>query len=359
MFVKGRMSKVSRWKVKNIVLLILVILCYITAVRKYYELQENYQSVSVRLQGEAVTKEQVEMIPQTEELPEITAYEMEEHRTIMDTRYEKSKDITKYLTYGNMAQILPLQICRGNYVYEEDYEGCILDKGTAYELFGSLDIIGQSIIMEETDSDSSQLYGEQIAGTKQQEYYIRGILDTSYPIVMIQSREEKTTFHYLQLDYGNSSRGREYAEQLVMTYSLGSSFIIVDQNLIVRLLGNLLFLPWLIGGTAVIWKVIHLSLLMRKVIPCICAIMGIVITAKEFAFFPLQYVPTKWSDFNSARRIIDAIHNHIEEFRYLSPTIREVMFKDNIIMLLFTVMIILILMPLTNKLDNYIIKPKR
>ncbi|WP_455714241.1 hypothetical protein [Anaerosporobacter sp.] len=391
MFAKDPMSRESRWKIKNIVLLILAIACYGIGVKTYYELRENYQSVSVQLQGEATTKKQVETVLEEEKekyeleedkeeekterkdnknevkkVPEVTAYEMEEHMKVTNRNFNRDKELTKYLVFGDMNQILPIQICRGNYVYEDDLEGCILDKDTAYGLFGSLDIIGQQVAIDENsktkdskDNNESSAQGENVTTTNEREYYVRGILDTSHPVVMVQARYDKTQFHYLQFDYGNSSRGREYVEQLMMIYPLGSSPVIVDQNLIVRLLGNVLFLPWLFAGIFIICKTIRfyfeylkekeyknetLQHFIMKFVPAIITVLGIAITAKRFAFFPLQYIPTKWSDFNSVSRTMDLIRKHVEEFNYMTPTIREVLLRGNMNKLVMAVagMIILI-----------------
>ena len=392
-FVREPMSRESMWKIKNVVLILLAIACYIIGVMKYYELRENYQSVSVQLQGEPATKEQVKTLLEEEKekygmeeekeegrekqqeeqvsrlnrvkkVPEITAYEKEEHMKVSDTKFGKDKNVTKYLVYGGMNQILPVQIYSGNYVYESDYEGCMLDRDTAYALFGSLDIIGQQVVIDEkiinknTESDSSSSQGGEVTTIKQREYYVRGILDTSHPIVMVQSRDDKTEFHYLQFDYGNSSRGREYVEQLMMVYPLGSSAAIVDQNLIVRLLGNVLFLPWLVAGIAIIWKTVGISteyfklqeflkkppqFFMKLIIPSILAVIGIIVTAKRFAFFPLQYIPTKWSDFNGVSRTINQIHEHVDEFNYMTPTIREVLLKENTAILVIAVVSMIVL----------------
>lgn len=381
------MSRERMWKIKNVVLILLAVACYIIGVMKYYELRENYQSVSVQLQGEPATKEQVRTLLEEEKekygmeeakdegqekqqeeqvgrlysvkkVPEITAYEKEEHMKVSNMKFGKDKNVVKYLVYGGMNQILPVQIYSGNYVYENDYEGCMLDRDTAYALFGSLDIIGQQVVIDEkiinknTESDSGSSQGDEVTTIKQREYYVRGILDTNHPIVMVQSRDDKTEFHYLQFDYGNSSRGREYVEQLMMVYPLGSSAAIVDQNLIVRLLGNVLFLPWLVAGIVIIWKTVHLlteyfklqeflkkspQFFVKLIIPSILAVIGIVVTAKRFAFFPLQYIPTKWSDFNSVNRTINQIREHINEFNYMTPTIREVLLKENIAILFIAV----------------------
>ena len=392
-FVKEPMNKERLWKIKNVVLMALAIACYSVGVMKYYELRENYKSVSVQLQGEGATKEQVKTLLEEEKekygmeeeeegrdeqqkkqvsqrnkvkkIPEITAYEKEEHRKVSDTKFGKTKNVTKYLVYGGMKQILPIQIYSGNYVYENDYEGCMLDRDTAYALFGSLDVIGQQVVIDEkvinknAESNSNSSQGEQVTTIKQREYYVRGILDTSHPIVMVQTREDKTQFHYLQFDYGNSSRGRENVEQLMMVYPLGSSGVIVDQNLIVRLLGNVLFLPWLLAGIIIIWKRVHLlteyfklqeflkqppRFFTKLILPPILAVIGIVVTAKRFAFFPLQYIPTKWSDFSSVSRTINLIREHIDEFNYMTPTIRDVLLKENIAILVIAVVSMIVLM---------------
>lgn len=387
------MNKERLWKIKNVVLMALALACYSVGVMKYYELRENYQSVSVQLQGEGATKEQLKTLLEEEKekygmeeeeegrdeqqkkqvsqrnkvkkIPEITAYEKEEHRKVSDTKFGKTKNVTKYLVYGGMNQILPIQIYSGNYVYENDYEGCMLDRDTAYALFGSLDVIGQQVVIDEkvinknAESNSNSSQGEQVTTIKQREYYVRGILDTSHPVVMVQTREDKTQFHYLQFDYGNSSRGREYVEQLMMVYPLGSSGVMVDQNLIVRLLGNVLFLPWLLAGIIIIWKRVHQlteyfklqeflkqppRFFAKLILPPILAVIGIVVTAKRFAFFPLQYIPTKWSDFSSVSRTINLIREHIDEFNYMTLTIRDVLLKENIAILVIAVVSMIVLM---------------
>ncbi|WP_167957060.1 ABC transporter permease [Anaerosporobacter faecicola] len=383
------MNRRKRWKIKNVILLVLAMFCYIIGIRTYNGLRENYQSVSVQLQGDGTTKKQVVTLLEEEKekysigegdtmdetnaageeakvttrvkkVPEITAYEMEEHKTVTNKKYGKEKATTKYLVYGNMQQILPLQIYRGNYVYENDYEGCILDKETAYELFGSMDILGQQVEVEETilqkrtgvtegENSGTEDKQQQTTSSVKRVYYVRGILDTSHPVFMVQARSDQTTFHYLQLNYGDTERGREYVEQLQMIYPLGSSAVIVDQNLIVRLVGNVLFLPVLfVFVFFLIFFIRRIQLYgngeeklqerlrimagteLKKAFLLLALGITVVVTARQYGFFPLQYIPTKWSDFNSVGRTINTIQSHMEELNYMTPTIREVMMRKEL-----------------------------
>lgn len=353
MFAKDLMSR--KEKIKNGILLIIILVLYIVGVHQYMDMRRNYRSVTVRLEDQPITKEKTrtimeEMKEMEEEssedtkstrgrIPNITAYEKEEHITVTNDNLGRERQITFYRVCGSMEQILPCELLRGNYAYQEDYVGCVIDKNTAYRLFGSYDIIGKCITVSVIQQEG------ETTRTQYKNYYIRGILSTSQPIVMIQAKEDTTQFYSMQLDYGNSSRGREYAQQLLMVYQVSAEYQIVDQNLIVRLTGNLLLIPWLIltivTGTRTIRKWNHIFnnqkqewLHMLKndlsILPTLVCIITLGITGSQFGFFPLQYIPTKWSDFNCVSRTIAMIRQHSKEFEYLTPSMREIILRGKV-----------------------------
>ena len=341
MFVGERMNR--KEKSKNIILWVVIFVFYATAIYQYNDMTRNYRSVTVRLQDQSITKEKIESILEEEmeeqdargvakansgtavKLPDITAYEKEEHVSVANDSVGKKRQVNRYQVCGNMSLILPSELLCGNYVYREDYEGCVIDKETAYQLYGSYDIIGQEITVPVINQNKT--------------YYIRGILSITQPTIMIQTKDDNVQFYSMQLDYGNSSRGREYTEQLLMVYQIAAEYQIVDQNLIVRVTGNLFVLPWIILTIVLVtrtlrkWKAnsdnhrqdwLHKIKSDRTIISTgVCVIM-LVVVGKQYGFFPLQYIPTKWSDFNCVSRIIALIQAHSKEFEFMVLFMREI-----------------------------------
>lgn len=79
------------------------------------------------------------------------------------------------------------------------------------------------------------------------------------------------------------------------------------------------------------------------VLTFIC-LLGLVIAGKNFGCFPLQYIPTKWSDFNCIQRTFTLIQDHYEEIQYMTPSLREINLRGNIVVLVLLVAGMLVLL---------------
>lgn len=335
-------------------LLLIFCFCYFQAYRCYTKLQRNFDCISVRIQDQAVTKKQlVKALSNLQEqvdahVPEIAAYHMTEHTRIMEPNLERTTYVTLYGVYGQMQLVTPSEVTSGNFVTYEDYAGCVIDEDSAFDIFGTTKATGQTIKID------------------QKEYYIRGVIKSEMPIVMIQEKPEDAKFWNLELSYGDLQQGREYANQLMINYGLSAKYIIIEQNFIGDCVGNLLVLPVLLLSILLIvlqgktihrkfvvkseemnqrhyrtkkdWIIFFFHVMHDSVVPLaiIAAAVGLfVITWHFFGIFPMRYFPTKWSDFNQYHRFYEDIKTHLNELSYVNPTRREVLLKQNCMRCMF------------------------
>ena len=380
-FVSVNMNKKNKSAYMKIALLILLFaICYGRSYLAYTKLQRNFDCISVRIQDQAVTKKQLiraqELMKEQEEshIPEIAAYSITEHTSIGEPALERTTEVNLYQVYGQMKLVTPSECMAGNFPVTEDYDGCVIDADSAYQLFGSKDVMDHIITMNQeipaTMKDSTEAQGVDQAQTQpkviQKKYIVRGVIQSEMPIMMIQAREEATKFWDLEFDYGNLKQGREYASQFMSSYGLSGKYVIIEGNFIGDVIGNILVLPvfilFLIVFVAEVkkigkikriqmeeiqsrhyrmkkdWMRCFVSIITKSLIPLFKIAIGLVILIyawKAFGIFPLRYLPSKWSDFDQYVRFADQIKERLNDLSYVAPTRREVLFKQNSMYCLF------------------------
>lgn len=339
---------------KILFLILLFGVCYWKAYSTYEVLHRNFYCISVRIQDQAVTKKKLMkveemMLEQADNhIPELAAFHMTEHTKIVEQELGRSTQVTLYGVYGQMQQVTPSQLTAGNFVTSEDYAGCVIDEDSAFAIFGSTQVVGQSIEIDK------------------KEYYIRGVIESEMPIVMIQEKAETAEFWNLELNYGNLLQGREYATQLMSNYGLSSDYILIEQNFIGDCIGNLLVLPVLVIVVVVFvsqWRRIHrnatmegekmkqkhyrtkrdwicygLQIIRQSWCPLVLvagSVAILIVTWQRFGTFPMRYLPSKWSDFNQHIRFYNEIKSHLRELSYVTPRRQEVLLKQNCMKCIF------------------------
>lgn len=94
----------------------------------------------------------------------------------------------------------------------DDFSGCLLDAGTLYELFGTTDTLGQTVIYED------------------KEYGVRGVLDVNVPLMVISSKfKDDQRVDGLVLDTADEWYRNQYADILNSVYgSIDRSYYLTD-----------------------------------------------------------------------------------------------------------------------------------
>lgn len=94
----------------------------------------------------------------------------------------------------------------------DDFSGCLLDAGTLYELFGTTDTLGQTVIYED------------------KEYGVRGVLDVNVPLMVISSKfKDDQRVDGLVLDTADEWYRNQYADILNSVYgSIDRAYYLTD-----------------------------------------------------------------------------------------------------------------------------------
>lgn len=291
---------------------------------------ENYNGVSVRFEGEGVLPDKLESAIRQEQskvsngdaaLTQVTAWSRGPRITIKNTNLDTSTQTRMIQVYGSMAKVCPMRILYGNFCYEEDEKGCVIDEKTAYDLFRNKDVVGN------------------IISYQSKEYIIRGVVKSKEQMVLIQDTKN-TSFLNLELFFSNMENGEELAKNFITNYQLSSDYMtILEGNFYARLLRNTVLLP-----AIVIWGYfLYLSgkqAFKRRTVPLQCiTYLGVFILIMVFFFYnkqmqlyyPDRLIPTRWSDFKFWGRIFLKWKNKLIDFSFLIPVPKDKILKNTII----------------------------
>lgn len=115
------------------------------------------------------------------EIQDIGLFRREEGKIITNPELNREAKGTVFETAGNMNLLVPGRLMMGSFVNDSDKNGCVISKKMAEELFSTYHVLGQVIYLEKTA------------------YKIRGILDLTIPLCMIQGAEG-SSYPYIRVD---------------------------------------------------------------------------------------------------------------------------------------------------------------
>lgn len=289
-------------------------------------IKEYYQSVSIRLKQDGITAEelitglQYEEIKNTGNTPSISAWNGLEEQIITSTELGHSYQSWLIEVYGDIGHVFPLKLMAGNLLTPNDYEGCILDEETAYQLFGTINPIGNSITY------------------KDNLYYIRGIIKSPKPVFFLMIENRNHRYYNIELVYEkNGSKkqenGQELANSFLLQNNLATSYTMIDGPFYSELLEILSNIPaWFLGFymlysmLQILWERRTLPLQMLILLSGFLVLRMFLKWLLDFQIsIPERLIPTKWSDFSFWSEKYRELREQIDSIAYLSPTI-----KDNI-----------------------------
>lgn len=173
-------------RIKNISRLIFFVVLFIifNGLCIYYEkyTANNLSSVSARYDKASISPKQIEkaLLNQSSAsqsgITDITLWNRLKKETIQSTVTKLKQETHVIEVYGDMSKVLPMTFLCGNYVYGKDITGCVLDMETAYQLFGSTDIINNIVLW------------------KGKKYYVRGVVKAKDTIMLIQISDDNYLF---------------------------------------------------------------------------------------------------------------------------------------------------------------------
>jgi hypothetical protein len=286
-------------------------------------IEEHYASVSVRLQSEPVNArvliqaDKNELLEGNEEPVEITAWNSLED-TELGCEGLGSKAKANWIeVYGDMKKVYPIRLVYGNVVAADDNEGCLIDEATAYELFHTVNAVGNRLINAD------------------QEYCVRGVLKSSEPVIITESGEEDNTYSNLELTFADQENAEQLAEELLRKYGMTDQYVMIDGYLFARSLSLIVRLPAWLLGFFLIYDLLSILYRQRRFpLHAIALVLILVILwpilswMMEFEIFiPEQLIPTKWSDFTFWSNKYYDIKSWMKDFSYIMPQYKDVIFK--------------------------------
>lgn len=317
--------------------------------------RDAYAGIGIRIKpGAGITEDdllkalQQEETENTGQIPSVTAWVTKEAK-IQNTFLNRKAKVMAVITAGDMRHTIPSSLIEGGYVYRDDYNGCIIDTRTAYSLFGSLKVIGNQL------------------SYNNRSYYIRGIVKSTLPLIMIQGFQKSQVYNNLEFNYKNNDRAEALASAFLQKYGLAVKYTSIDESFYARAVSVLLVLPiWLLYAFIAFYFFRLFMRSRREFKPAVfLGLTGIfILTVLGFGHLLFQYggspfylpekiIPTKWSDFDYWVRLGKTIKQQIFQMDYLTPNPKDILLKKGLSNLwLHCLVLVLIYLHLLNALTS-------
>ena len=296
---ESRLDKHYKKIIFKLILAAAALLFWIWAVVNQKLIEAAPASIGVRYAEAVLTRQRIDDIldemksKKMNDIPQVTLWKKEKQVRITKGDLVRNLMAELITVAGDMSLICQGTLVDGGYLAQEDTEGCVIDRDTAFELFGSVDVIGGRLKLND------------------KEYLVRGILKPSGSrTVLIQDEgpgidREPEYYNCMELRFEQPDEAMKLAENFVMTYGMGEASYI-DGYGKQRLSQVFIRLPlWLCA----LWAIIALIKTMRKLKTSpILTLLGygsvlmIVILIIKLADIRLQIpasmIPNRWSDFS-------------------------------------------------------------
>lgn len=304
-------------------------------------------SVDLKYDNKKISVQQIKKIkPQNLKdsgILNLTAYHQYNNEIIYNNnKYSTQLDVIN--VYGNIENIFISQILAGALLSENDSKNCVIDKQSAYSLFGTENALGLELKWNNKG------------------YIIQGILDCTQQIMFIRlDNQEQKEFSSIRINFENNDNTYEQARNFILNYNLDDATIndIASISIIVSQLANL---PTILILAFIIFDLFKLhenhDNLVAIIILFILALLFIWILNFKIEI-PSIYIPTKWSDFEFWTRTFKTIHDNYELVRKLpmihtdlNSTIKTIIL--NICISMFAFSLALKFLEQTNLKQNFI-----
>lgn len=224
----------------------------------------------------------------------LTAY----HQYNNEFIYNNSKyQLDVINVYGNIENIFDAQILTGTLLSDNDIKSCIIDKQSAYSLFGTEDTLGLKLKWNNKD------------------YTIQGVLDCKQKIMFVRAaNQEQKEFSSIRINFENNDNTYEQAQNFILNYNLDNATI-NDIAPISIIVSQLISLPIILILVFIIFDLVKLYKNHNRLVAIIILfiITFLLIYIWDFKIeIPSIYIPTKWSDFQFWNRTFKTIYNNCQ-----------------------------------------------
>lgn len=218
--------------------------------------------------------------------------------------------------YGDGEQAYPMHFMAGAYPVGEDAAGCAVDQKAADALFGSQNVLGNTLTWQGMP------------------YIVRGVLTGMEGVVVIQADEaDANKFDTLALITPPGSNGREAVDSFVSSGGIVMPDAILDVPFWTQFVRALAVLPaWIIAITLIVKMAAHTIRLRAAPILCLCAtvvtiaVAAVMLYAAKFSPpVPDRFIPTRWSDFSFWKDLAAQLRTHARQARSVDALISDYM----------------------------------
>lgn len=197
--------------------------------------------------------------------------------------------------YGNIENIFDAQILTGTFLSDNNRKSCIIDKQSAYSLFGTEDTLGLKLKWNNKD------------------YTIQGVLGCKQKIMFVRvDNQEQKEFSSIRINFENNDNTYEQAQNFILNYNLDNATI-NDIAPISIIVSQLAILPFILTLAFIIFDLVKLYKNHNRLVAIIILfiITFLFIYIWDFKIeIPSIYIPTKWSDFQFWTRTFKTIYNN-------------------------------------------------
>lgn len=268
--------------VKHIVMIVLglfVIICFLSSINYTKNLKLNRNTINIYLEGVKVDLESVKFIREEENKKEnpiiFTAWQEKSNESIENIEFYRNAEVDILLVNGDSSIIV-----NGPILFEDDKDGCLIDKNTAYKLFGDYNVVGKKIKYNE------------------RELTIRGLHNGKESTVIMQTLNNYyENMNGIVIDNNKNINVDNFINEYNLSkntlksdfyYNISKICIFVIPTLIIVSVINELLKKFKEAKNKPILKLIYFFI--------ISIILVIFIKCLDISI-PLEILPNKWSDF--------------------------------------------------------------
>lgn len=188
---------------------------WIGAIYNQKLMEASHGTIGVRYREAVITEQLINDIlegmrsKKDADIPQITLWKREEQARINNEELGRLSKVDLITVAGDMSQVCQDPVIIGGYLSPEDTVGCIIDRTTAYELYGSENIIGMELKLAD------------------QKYIVRGVLKATAESSMYinagrkKGSYETETYSCMELSFAESDKADVLAKNFIQTYGLG------------------------------------------------------------------------------------------------------------------------------------------
>lgn len=291
--------------------------CWLAALLTANALTQQYGGLSVRLPAASVTQRDLERAAVASSdgtLICAAAWSRASETKTASAALGANAPLRMIRVYGDMRQIAPMKLLSGSFPVYDDLTGCVVDAKSAWKLFHSIDAIGAQLTVDGND------------------YVVRGIVEAYEPMLLLRGSTEK--YENLEFTVRYLLGAKQHVETFLYRCNSAGGEVVIESGLLARLIrGAVWLLPCLLGAVGAValfkrgWmrRSIRRESLLLFLAGALLAAAVVVLLIKT-AFWPQQFLPTKWSDFGFWSSLMGGWREQCKAISLITPLPKEIVF---------------------------------